>query len=96
LSGGVVPGVVCLNVIEEHNRGNLGALGLSSHKKSNIYISPTADAEARGVESANVERRGRAMANKNLPRMQRAKSHIGSITGLWLLPDRPLGLNTNE
>jgi len=33
---------------------------------------------------------------KNLPRMQCAKSHIGSITGLWLLPDRPLGLNTNE
>jgi len=32
----------------------------------------------------------------NLPRMQCAKSHIGSITGLWLLPDRPLGLNTNE
>ena len=25
-----------------------------------------------------------------------AKSHIGSITGLWFLPDRPLGLNTNE
>ena len=21
--------------------------------------------------------------------------HIGSITGLWFLPDRPLGLNTN-
>ena len=33
---------------------------------------------------------------KNLPRMQCAKSHIGSITGLWFLPDRPLGLNTNE
>ena len=33
---------------------------------------------------------------KNLPRMQRAKSHIGSITGLWFLPDRPLELNTNE
>ena len=33
---------------------------------------------------------------KNLPRMQCAKSHIGSITGLWLLPDRPVGLNTNE
>ena len=33
---------------------------------------------------------------KNLPRMQCAKSHIGSITRLWLLPDRPLGLNTNE
>ena len=30
---------------------------------------------------------------KNLPRMQCAKSHIGSITGLWFLPDR---LNTNE
>ena len=28
--------------------------------------------------------------------MQGAKSHIGSITGLWLLPDQPLGLNTNE
>jgi len=27
---------------------------------------------------------------KNLPRMQWAKSHIGSITGLWFLPDRPL------
>jgi len=33
---------------------------------------------------------------KNLPRMQCAKSHIGSITGLWFLSDRPLGLNTNE
>jgi len=33
---------------------------------------------------------------KNLPRMQCAKSHIGSITGLWLLPERLLGLNTNE
>jgi len=33
---------------------------------------------------------------KNMPRMQCAKSHIGSITRLWLLPDRPLGLNTNE
>ena len=33
---------------------------------------------------------------KNLPRMQCAKSHIGSTTGLWLLPDWPLGLNTNE
>ena len=33
---------------------------------------------------------------KNLPRVQCAKSHIGSITGLWFLPDRPLGLNTNE
>ena len=32
---------------------------------------------------------------KNLPRMQCAKSHIGSITRLWLLPDQPLGLNTN-
>ena len=32
---------------------------------------------------------------KNLPRMQCAKSRIGSITGLWLLPDRPLGLNNN-
>jgi len=30
---------------------------------------------------------------KNLPRMRCAKSHIGSITGLWFLPDRPLGLN---
>jgi len=38
------------------------------------------------------------MANypKKLPRMQCAEGHIGSITGLWLLPDRPLGLNTNE
>jgi len=33
---------------------------------------------------------------RNLPRMQCAKSHIGSITGFWFLPDRPLGLNTNE
>jgi len=33
---------------------------------------------------------------KNLPRTQCAKSHIGSITGLCLLSDRPLGLNTNE
>jgi len=33
---------------------------------------------------------------KNLPRMQCAKSHIDSIIGLWFLPDRPLGLNTNE
>ena len=33
---------------------------------------------------------------KNLPRMQCAKSHISSITGLWFLPARPLGLNTNE
>jgi len=33
---------------------------------------------------------------KNLPRMQCAKSHIGSITGLWFLPDQPLGLNANE
>jgi len=33
---------------------------------------------------------------KNLPMTQCAKSHIGSITGLWFLPDRPLGLNTNE
>jgi len=28
--------------------------------------------------------------------MQCAKSHIGSITGLWILPDWPLGLNTND
>jgi len=33
---------------------------------------------------------------KNFPTMQCAKSHIGSLTGLWLLPDRALGLNTNE
>jgi len=33
---------------------------------------------------------------KNFPRMQCAKSHIVSIIWLWLLPDRPLGLNTNE
>jgi len=41
---------------------------------------------------------GKTMANypQELVRMQCAKSHIGSITGLWFLPDRPLGLNTNE
>jgi len=33
---------------------------------------------------------------KNLPRMQCAKSHIGPMTRLWFLQDRPLGLNTNE
>jgi len=33
---------------------------------------------------------------KNLPRMQCAKSHIGSIIGLCFVLDRPLGLNTNE
>jgi len=33
---------------------------------------------------------------KNLSRMQCAKRHIVSITGLWFLPDRPLGLNINE
>ena len=33
---------------------------------------------------------------KNLPRIQCSNSHIGSITGLSILPDRPLGLNTNE
>jgi len=39
------------------------------------------------------------MANyppKNLPSIQYAKSYIGPMTGLWFLPDRPLGLNTNE
>jgi len=33
---------------------------------------------------------------KTLPRMQCAKNYIGSITGFWFLPDRPLELNTNE
>jgi len=33
---------------------------------------------------------------KNLPKMQCANSHIGSVTRLWFLPGRPLGLNTNE
>ena len=33
---------------------------------------------------------------KNLPRMQCAKSHIGSLTGLWFLPDWSLGLNMND
>jgi len=28
---------------------------------------------------------------KNLPRMQCAKNHIGSITGLYSLPDQPQG-----
>ena len=36
-SRGVVPGVVCLKVIEEPHRGNLGPLGLSSHKQD-LYI----------------------------------------------------------
>jgi len=36
---------------------------------------------------------GKAIANYP---QELAKSHIGSITGLWLLPDLSLGLNTNE
>ena len=39
---------------------------------------------------------GGKLPPKYLPRMQCAKSHIGPMTGLWFLPDRPLGLNTNE
>ena len=33
---------------------------------------------------------------KILLMLQCAKSHIGSITGLWFLTDWPLGLNNNE
>ena len=32
---------------------------------------------------------------KNLPKMQ-CQSHTGHMTGFWLLPTRPLRLNTNE
>jgi len=44
------------------------------------------------------KRRGKQWqtTTKNLPRMQCAKSHIGSTTGLWFLPDRLLRLNINE
>jgi len=42
--------------------------------------------------------RGKAMANypQELAQDAVCQSHTGHMTGLWLLPARPLRLNTNE
>ena len=95
---------VCKRFVNLHESRNLGKITTGHLSRPQFHLSL--------VESLASLRKQRHVAAKvgtskgggkqwqttpkNLPRMQCAKSHIGSITGLWFLPDRPLGLNTND
>jgi len=105
--GEVKPSVPCrrftackrsLNLCGSRNLGKI-ATGHLSHPQFHLSLLGSLQMQRHVAAKVGKSKGGGKQwqtTPKNLPRMQCAKSHIGSITGLWLLLDQPLGLNTNE